>query len=160
MENKQAAAESDFDPKADLELLNRAKSSVDIDHVLDFGPWWYAPLIASCLAGATLFGQDFTTSTSFVLGGIGVLSGLVVMSHDFGRRTVRPKFSVRSSAMLAAIVLVVFVILGLWGTAVSSIGADRFLPWYAIGGWLLTAALFLAIRTASYWFRNRRTVLP
>jgi hypothetical protein len=158
MENKQATTEPHFDPQSDLELLNRARSAVDVDHVLDFGPWWYAPLLTNCLAGATLFGRLGTT-TSFILGGIGLLSGLVVAGHDFGRRTIRPKFSFRSTAMLAIIVLIVFVILGLWGTAVSSIGAERFLPWYAIAGWLLTAALFLGIRAVSHWLRSRRTVL-
>ena len=158
MENIQATTESDFDPKSDLELLNRARSAVDVDHVLDFGPWWYAPLLTNCLAGATLFGRELGTTTSFILGGIGLLSGLIVAGHDFGRRTIRPKFSLRSTAMLAIVVLIMFVIIGLWGTAVSSVGVEHFLPWYAIGGWLLTTALFLGIRALSHWLRSRRTV--
>ena len=44
------------DPAADLALLGRARRSVDVDQALDFGPAWYAPLLALMVAGLSLAG--------------------------------------------------------------------------------------------------------
>lgn len=159
MENKQQAGEPDFDPRSDLDLLQRARSSVDMSHILDFGPWWYAPMLATCIAGLTLFSQTSSFLSAVVIGLLGFGSGAFGAIHDFRRRTVRPKKSIRSTGFMAIIVLTSLFVISLWGTAISSLGYERFFPGYALLGWMLTTAMFLLIRQFSYWWLARRQVL-
>lgn len=146
MENKREAQPSTFDPEADLELLERSRSSVAINDVLDFGPWWYAPLLATCVGGLTLFGQEFGAAINIFYGVAGFGAGTIMAVHDYRRRTVRPKFSGKAFGLLAAIFAVTWVTIGLWGSALSSIGYDDFVPLPALAAWALTTAGFLAIR--------------
>jgi len=147
-----------FDPQADLDLLDRAKASVGINNTLDFGPWWYAPLLATCVAGCSLFGRAGAL-TSALWGVLGLTAAVAMAAHDYRRRTVKPKFSLQSAGLLFGIVIISWAVVAAWGTAVSSTGYERFVPGFAILGWLLTTAVFLLIRQASYAVLARRTVL-
>ena len=149
----------DIDPTADLELLKRASSSVGINHSLDFGPSWYAVALSTCLAALTVFGQDTRSTTGIVAAVIGFGAGGAMVVHDLRRRRVRPKASGAGAAMTLAILVLCWVVVGLWGTAISSIGLDRFLPGYLVLGWGLTTALFLGVRHLSYRRLARRRIL-
>ncbi|MEM9654085.1 MAG: hypothetical protein AAGA65_18470, partial [Actinomycetota bacterium] len=131
------------DPQADLDLLERARAAVDLDHALDFGPWWYAPLLATCLGAASLANQDFGNGTGLVFIAVGAMTGVVLMAHDFGRRKSCPRFSVRAAAITLVAAAVVLGIMALWGAAVSAVGTDGFLPVYAAVGWVFSTAVFL-----------------
>ncbi|NNE94628.1 MAG: hypothetical protein HKN24_01210 [Acidimicrobiales bacterium] len=142
----------ELDPQADLALLERARASVEFDQALDFGPWWYAPLAAAAIAAATLFSQD---GSSGMLGLV-MIACLMLAAHDRHRRPVRPRPSARSAMLIVPFGLGTFVLIGLWGTAVSSIGYDDFVPGWALLGWILTTALFLGIRAILSLVRDRR----
>jgi len=148
-----------FDPQADLDLLDRAKSTVHINNTLDFGPWWYAPLLATCVSGLTLFGHAATTLSSILYLVAGSLAGAIMGIHDYRRRTVRPKFSMQGAGLIVGIFIITWAMISLWSVAVYSVGYDRFMPGYAILGWLLTTVAFLVIRQASYALLARRTAL-
>lgn len=154
-----AAESRKVDPAADLAVLRRAKESVDIGQVLDFGPAWYAPMVATMLAAITLFGQEFVGDWSFVYAAVGIGTGAIVSVHDFRRRKVRQRPSVRSAAATIPIVLGSFVVLAAWGTAVSSIGYERFMPGYAVVGWLVTTGLLLAVRSVLNGLSSRRSAI-
>ncbi len=134
------------DPAADLAMLDRAMSSVDLDQALDFGPWWYAPMISTMVASVTLFSQPGAGDWSFVFAIVAIATGTAVSVHDYRRRKVRLRPGVASFKVLFPMVLGAFVLLAAWGTAVSSIGYDRFVPWYAMAGWALTTGLLLGLR--------------
>lgn len=152
MENIPTAAEA----SADLATLDRAKTSVDIDQVLDFGPTWYAPFFATMIAAVTLFSQPGAGDWSFVYATVGIVTGTTISVHDFRRRKVRQRPSVRSFVTTVPLILGSFVVLAAWGTAVSSIGYERLVPGYAIAGWLVTTSLLLAMRAALNAVRVRR----
>lgn len=156
MDNKSLG---DFDAAADLDLLSRAKASVHTDLILDFGPWWYAPLLATTVGGLTLFGQAMNTASSLVFGAVALLAGGFMSVHDFRRRPVKSRPSMRGAGFLVAMVIVSWIVVGLWGTAVSSLGYERFMPGYALLGWALTTAFFLVVRSGLYAIRRRRPSL-
>lgn len=147
------------DPTSDLALLERAKSSIEEDQILDFGPWWYAPLIATLIAGVTLWGQETDGGWNLVAGVVGLLSGGAVAIHDHRRRMVRPRKTVRGAALLAPVVVLTFATMAAWGTAVSTLGYDRFVPGYAVLGWVLTSLVLLGARTLLLTIRRRRIAL-
>lgn len=151
--------EADVDPASDLALLKRAKSSVALDQVLDFGPWWYAPLLATLIGGLTIFGNDVSEGTNRIAGVVAVIAGALVAWHDYRRRPVRPKPSRRSAPLVAVVVVGLFVVMSLWGTAVSSTGFDRLFPGYAAVGWLLTTAVLLGVRSVLHVARKKRVIL-
>lgn len=157
MANTRADQSPPFDPKADLELLERSKSSVAVNDVLDFGPWWYAPLLATCVGGLTLFGAAFGAPANIAFGIAGFGAGGIMAVHDYRRRTVRPKFSRHAFGLLAGIFAIAWVTLGLWGTALSSIGYDDFVPFPAVAAWTLTTVMFLAVRQLCQSILQRRT---
>lgn len=148
----------DIDPTADLELLKRA-SSVGINHSLDFGPWWMAVALATCIACLTLFGQEMRSTVGIAAAVVGFGVGIATIAYDLRRRRVRPKASAGGAASMAVIVLVTYVVAGLWGSAISRLGVDRFLPGYFLLGWALTAAFFLGVRAVSYAILARRQIL-
>ena len=90
------------DPAADLELLDRAKSTVPIDEFLDFGPWWYAPLLATLIGGLSLFGADVDSGWNLAAGVVAVAAGGVVAIHDFKRRAVRSRPSKMGVGLLSS----------------------------------------------------------
>ena len=167
MANKPVGGRQPVDPEADLDLLHRAKASVSLEYLCDFGPWWYAPLLASCIATGTLFVQDrivqdTITSMSWAYGAVGVAAWLAMRRHDASRRKIQPKWSAptgRSGWLAAGVIVSAWVVVALWGSAVSTLGYDRFVPFYAALGWVLTTALLLGIRAGSAWLRSRRSVL-
>ena len=142
MENKPNAV----DPAADLAMLERAKSSVDLNQILDFGPWWYAPLFATMISCVTLFSQPDAGDWSFAYAALALTTAATISIHDFRRRQVRMRPSRRSFMVMLPVVLGLFGILAAWGTAVSTIGYERFVPGYAFAGWLTTSGLLLALR--------------
>lgn len=153
------SAADPIDPAADLDLLDRAQSVVDVDQILDFGPWWYAPLLAALIGGLTLFGQDVGGIANVAAGVVGVAAGIIVAIHDHRRRAVRLRGSARSAGLLAVIVVLFLVLIGSWGTAVSSLGYERFVPGYAVLAWLLTSMTLLGVRAGFHALRRRRPVL-
>ncbi|NNE96311.1 MAG: hypothetical protein HKN24_09815 [Acidimicrobiales bacterium] len=148
MENQK----DELDPKADLALLERARWSLELDQALDPGPWWYAPLAAAAIAAATLFSRNGSTGML----GLVMIASLMLAAHDRYRRPVRPRPSMRSATLVVPIALGTFVLLGLWGTAVSTIGYDDFVPGWALLGWVLTTALLLGGRAIAGAVRDRR----
>lgn len=144
------------DPAADLELLDRARKNAVVDDVLDFGAWWYAPMIATMVGGLTLYGRGGDDRWSLAYGLAAVVATIVTVVHDYRRRKVRSRTTVTSIVYVVAVVLLLLLVTGLWGTAVSSVGYDDFVPGYAIVGWLLTTGFFLAVRAALTSFRRRR----
>ncbi len=150
----------ELDPAADLDLLDRARSVVEVDQVLDFGPWWYAPLLATMIGGLTLFGHDVTGfGTATAAGVVALLAGGILAVHDYRRRSVRLRRSARGAGFLGLFVLVAWLIIGAWGTAVSSLGYERFVPGYAVLAWMLTTAALLGIRAGLQVIRSRRRAL-
>lgn len=146
-------------PAADLDLLERARSTVPIDEFLDFGPWWYAPLLATLIGGLSLFGADVDNGWSIAAGVVAVAAGGVVAVHDHRRRTVRSRPSKRGVGFLALTLLIMWVIIAAWGTAQSSLGIERFVPVYAALAWVLTSLVLLAIQQALLAIRRRRAPL-
>ena len=146
MENKPIAV----DPAADLAMLDRAKSSVDLNPILDFGPWWYAPLFATMLAGLTLFSQPEAGDWSFAYAFVGIATAIALPVHDFRRRKVRSRRSGHSFMIGFPIAMGAFAVVATWGAAVSAIGYERFVPGYAIIGWLITTGLMLVLRALLY----------
>lgn len=145
---------------ADLRLLERAKSAVQFDEVLDLGPRWYAPMLATMVGGLSLFGQGFSSSFWNAIVGISAVAAGGVMSvHDYRRRTVRSRPSIRGAVAVAVIVLICWAVVAAWGTAISSIGFERFVPTFAIVGWVLTTVFFLAVRAGLNAVRARRAPL-
>lgn len=143
---------SDIDPAADLALLHQTQSRVVTQYHLDAGPWWYAPLVATCIAGVSLFGQEFSSSWHQLAGVVGLAAGAMVGWHDHWRRRLRIRPSTRSALIVMPLVLGTFVMMALWGTAISTLGVDRFVPGYAVIAWFLTTAVLLGAGAAM----NRR----
>ena len=146
------------DPAADLELLDRAQASVELDQVLDFGPWWYAPVLAAFVAATALFVQDTSSTASRIVWAVAFGAGAYVAWHDYRRRGVRSRPSTRAFAMRAPIALAAFALLMLWELTISTVGYGRFVPGYAVLGWLLTTVLLLGLRSGLHALRNRRVI--
>lgn len=147
------------DAAADLELLERARSVVHADQILDVGPWWYAPLLSTFIAGVSIFGQDVTGPENLTSGLIAVMAGGFAAAHDHRRRGIRVRRSARGLPWVVASVLLFWFLAGAWGTAISTIGASEFLPGPAILAWTLTTLFLLGIGAALRAARNRRPVL-
>ena len=120
-----------------------------MEQLTDFGPWWYGPLFSTMIAGLTLF-QGATGFVQTVLFGlIGFASAAVMAIHDYQRRAVRwPALhrSVGSAVGVVVAVLWILVVMAVGGTVLSTIGYRDFVPVYLAVGWLLTTALYLALR--------------
>ena len=141
-------------------LLDRAKSVVELDSFLDFGPWWYAPLLATTIGSLSLWSHDLWSLAGLTLGATTITTAVVVSVHDYRRRLVQANTkSARGAIYLAAIVILVWVIIALWGTAISAIGYDRFVPTFAAVGWVLTCLALLGLRAALISIRQRRLPL-
>ena len=147
------------DPAEDLELLERARSLVDVDQLLDFGPWWYAPLLATMIGGLTLFGHDIDDLGNVAAGVAAVAAAAVVAIHDYRRRKVRLRRSARGLAFLGLITALCWLLIAAWGTALSSLGYDRFVPGYAFLAWTLTSIALLVIRNGSQMIRRHQPTL-
>jgi hypothetical protein len=154
-----AVGSNAVDPASDLDLLDRAQSTVDVDQVLDFGPWWYAPLLATMIGGLTLFGQATSRWLSIVAGLAAVTAGVVLSVHDYRRRKVRLRRSMRSAVFIGLIVVITWLLIAAWGTAISSLGAERFVPGPAVAAWALTTIALLGVRRGFESIRRRRPPL-
>ncbi len=152
-------ADTAVDPAADLRLLDRAQAATGLDQALDVGPWWYTPLYAAGIGGITLFAQDMTGVWSVVAGLVGIVALGIVMIHYQRHRTLRARQSARTFLPTLVIVVVVWAVCALWGTAISVIGYDRFVPGYAALAWLITTGVLLAGRAVLLAVRRRRTPL-
>lgn len=144
------------DPGADLAIISRAQRELALEDFLNFGPLWYAPALATLIGGLSMFGRDFNDNWSVLYGAAAVLAGLTMAVHDYRRRRVRPKFSLRSAMFVVVVIVICWVVSGLWGTAISTISYEDFVPTYAIVGWLLTTAFFLLVRASLGLARSRR----
>lgn len=152
-------AASAIDAAADLDLLNRSKAVIDLDQFLDFGPWWYAPFLATMIGGLTRFGQAFSGVGNIFALVIAAAAGGAVSLHDYRRRPVRARRTLRSFGYLLAIVVISWIIIGAWGTAASSMGYESFFPGWAAVAWLLTTAVLLATRSLLLVLRKRQAPL-
>ena len=144
------------DAEADLALLSRARSSVVVDQTLDFGPWWYAPLLATLIGAATLMGESAAGRWNFAFAGAALLCGALVAGHDYGRRAVHARPSMRTAVVVAPIVIGIFGLLVGWGTALSTMGYDRFVPRWGLLFWAGTTCLLLLVRHLLHSVRRRR----
>lgn len=155
-----SSASRSIDPAADLDLLERSRSVIAVDQWLDLGPWWYAPLLATVTAGLTLYYQETNATENRVLGFLALVAGAIIAVHDYRRRSVRLRATPRRAAIeLATIVLIsvpCLLLVAAWGTAVSSLGYERFVPGYAILAWTLTSVGLLGIRAGVHAIRRQR----
>ena len=127
--------------------------------MLDFGPWWYAPLLAMMIGGLILFPEAPNDLHVVAWGSIAAIAGGTITIHDHRRRSVRLRPSVRSAALLGLMAVICWALVAAWGTAISSIGYESFVPVYALLGWLLTTAVLLGIRAGLLALRRRRPTL-
>ena len=134
MESKSSRRGRPTDPAADLELLNQSKAVVELDHFLDFGPWWYAPMWATAVGGGTLAAQGLGNFLN-VAGLLAfVVAATVVSVHDYRRRRVWPDSSARSLLLAIPVLLGIWFLVAAWGTAISTLGYEVFVPGYAAIG--------------------------
>ena len=86
-----------YDPADGLALLNQSQETVVVLQQLDFGPWWYVPVLS--LAYPAIFG--WISGESGVLGVVfavvAVVGGCLVAIHDRRRRGVRLSWESRVS---------------------------------------------------------------
>ena len=78
-----------YDPADGLSLLHQSRDQVIADHQLDYGPWWYPPILAFAFPAFYTWawvGGPFGRA----IGLIGAVSLLLVLFHDRHRRKVRP----------------------------------------------------------------------
>jgi hypothetical protein len=133
---------------------------VPSDQLLDFGPWWYAPLIATMLGGATLFTQNPGNLFWHGIAGIvAAVAGVITSAHDSRRRATRTGPSTQGMFYLGLIVVMCWVFLAAWGTAVSTLGEARFVPGYAALAWAVTTLALLGVRSVLSNVRRRRAPL-
>jgi len=146
MENKANVRCDDLDPVADLALLDQVKRNVERHDLMNFGPWWYAPVLATMAASLTLFnrGAEFAWEIAYLV----VAAGMLVLSvgHHYLRRNVRTRFSREGFGAMLVVAALCWLVTVAWGVAVSTLGYDAFVPGYAILAWFLTVGYFLAIR--------------
>lgn len=80
-----------YDPAEGLALLSQSRKNVVASQQLDFGPWWYVPVLAFVFpAMHTFIWSGGLLGTVLGLFGIGGLVGVFV--HDMQRRRVRAKW--------------------------------------------------------------------
>ncbi|MEL7158973.1 MAG: hypothetical protein AAFN30_20600 [Actinomycetota bacterium] len=164
MESTSDCRESPADPATrtpsdDLALLERAASVVNTDQYLDFGPWWYAPMLATSIGGLSLFGPAVDGDWKAVTALVAVGAGAVVSVHDYRRRTVRLRPSIRGAVYVTGMVVLIWMLVATWGTALSALGWERFVPGYAIAAWVLTSLLLLGVRATLLRARRRQPPL-
>lgn len=138
-----------------LAALESAQETTKADHILDFGPWWYAPIYAFAFAaGATSLAGHAGTW----FGALGNLVVLGVVLHDRNRRQIELASPVGASYYRFP-VLVSLVALGVvacgWFAAATIIDGESvdFFPTFTVAGWALNTCVFLMVR---WVFHSRR----
>jgi len=156
MESKTSSPESSgSDPMDDLAILDRARWSVEASPFFDFGPWWYAPALATTLGSLALYGHSSEVDgPGFWLYLFGAGLAIACAIHDFYRRKLRPKVSMRSIAWNAATFFVVVPVYAIWAYTAKAKGSAG-LPAWAILYWIATTAFFLAVRSLLSTYRKR-----
>lgn len=131
----------------------------DVDVFLDFGPWWYAPGLATMIGGLTIYSQDVSSAANIATAVVAGVISVVLAAHDYRRRSIRVgvgRPSGRSAILVGVILLVCWILLAAWGTAISSLGYERFIPGYAALAWVLTTGFLLGVRALLSVLRRRR----
>ncbi len=160
------------DPLSHLALLKRSKSAPEYEELLNFGPAWYAPLVATAIGASALFAADIGASTTqvssdpvvFETSGhpaylVAIVVSLVFLgAHYYRNRVVRPKATKTSVALMLVAIAVVIAIAAVWHTAVVVIGYDDFVIGGAVLAWALTTGFFLALRAGLDRVRLSRRV--
>ncbi len=160
MENtKSGGSPPPFDPESHLSILEEAQKVVADEYALDFGPSWYAPVLATMIGGLTLFNNAQSELTNLLYLGAAGLATVVYVVHGSRRTSIRPRTTGRGFAGIVFVCVVLLAVVIAWGTAISTIGYEDFVPVWATVGWLATTALFLGIRLALKAVRNRRPAL-
>lgn len=169
MENTQGtqSEESELvDPLAHLALLKRSRSAAEYEDFLNFGPWWYAPSLATIIGGMTLWLAEpveigfglFESPTRIVYLLAALMSTLAVCVHWFRNRELKSKPTKNSFVLGCVAVLVTWVIIAAWGTAVSTIGYEDFVVVWAAVAWAITTTFFLVVRSGLDRIRSNRRV--
>ncbi|MFV0524362.1 MAG: hypothetical protein ACK5RL_07695 [Acidimicrobiales bacterium] len=135
------------DPARDLVELERARHASALEPVLDFGPWWYAPVFAALLAGVAAGSYSGVVSDSWVARFF-LLAGLLLVSfHQYQARRFVGRWSRLSVVMTLAVAALVVLVVFLW-TLVQSLldlsGAPAYL--LLLAGWVVVTLLLLAVR--------------
>ena len=79
-----------YDPAEGLALLSQSRKNVVVDQQLDFGPWWYVPVLALFYAAVFAWMVSGTGATVLVCTALAVAGLCGVIAHDRRRRGVRP----------------------------------------------------------------------
>ena len=151
-----------YDPAEGLALLHQSQETVLVDQQLDFGPWWYVPVLGF------LYPALFTWIWG-ELGGLGAIIGVTAISvaaltlvHDRRRRGARVSWAIpskRNGRGMAIMFAMNFVTT--FGWLQTSFYADdlpvrRYLLVMLVG-WLVTMAVIAVARSAL--LREREKVL-
>ncbi len=150
---------SPVDAANDLAILEQARSSVALNPVLDFGPLWYAPAFAATAMGISLAGRVDGAVTSAVFLAIGVIAAIAVSFHGIRNLGVLPRTTAKSVLAFVPMLITMWFVFAAWGTAVSTIGEDDFVPFWAALGWVLTTAFFVVVRQVVTAIRDRQPSL-
>ena len=138
-------------PAKDLTLLNQSRQSVIADYQLDFGPWWYVPLLAALFPAACIWLRGEFGWVGVVVGIGAVTSFVAVVAHDSRRRRVRARWTPPSQRNRRGVVLMFlmnFVLISGWIRAslwLADASAPGFLAGMAIG-WGLSVAVLTVVR--------------
>ncbi len=147
-----------MDAAASLQVLQRATNSVGEVDGLTFGPRWYAPVMAMCPLGFSVFGASdpagWAKAALFFLGVI--VAPAVVSLHEYRHRGARPKLSDRSLLALVWMIPTFILLQVAWEIAITTIGSDNFFPQWTIVGWVLSTLVLLGVRAGVNRVRTAR----
>lgn len=148
-----------FDPAADLTLLERTRSDIEVDTALDFGPRWYAVAIAVVIGSLMLARSASTGTSQATFWALHAAALVTIAVHDHRRRSVRSWPTRRSLALFAIPLAVCGALFVAWGLVISWVGYDRFVPAWALVSFAVTAIVLAALRAALVTVRRRRPAL-
>lgn len=147
------------DPQGDLAILERARTATTMEPILTFGPWWYAPAIAGCLAGVTATAYAGPARDSAIVSTIVYVAAVALVFHDVRRQRVKPRLSGR--LLVANLIRFGFVLALLtgWMVVQSLLDVDGWTAWASLGvGWVIVTGVLLGIRSALVRRRSGLTV--
>lgn len=147
---------ADVNPAVALATLHQSKQKAEADFWLDYGPWWYVPVISLLLASyATVIAHDV-----IVLQLVNSLVLLALIFHDRRRRRVfiDRGWSKHARSRPGLIVVQVGLVLA-WAVGViwARVNDADFFPVFTIVGFALTLIAQVALR--AYMERERSRVL-
>ena len=151
------------DPLSHLALLKRSERAPEYEALLNFGPWWHAPLWATLFCTLTLWVRAEDEARGMgptVFLALSFLAGGVLTHHWYHKRKVqlRPLPTALGLALSAVSLLIIWVLSAAWSVPINILGYQDFLwPWAPIG-WALTTVFFLGLRMFFSRIRDSRRV--